>query len=110
MKLLNDEEKELLKQLIHNELLIIEKGFSFSIFTGNVFLENAITEFRDTYLKRKYGEFIPSMCIEYRYFIVGLLKEIKDEFRAAAIQEVLIPKIGKVTTEELLKTLQDNSL
>lgn len=107
MKVLSDDDKELLDSLVLNELVIIEKGFLISEFTGKVFLQNAITDFKKIHLKAKYGEIIPSMCMEYRYFIIGLLKGIKEEYKSNAVQEVLIPTVGAISTDELLKALND---
>ena len=107
MKKLTELDIVLLDNLIKSELEIIEKGFMISEMLGKVFLSNAINEFKDVYLKNKYGEIIPSMSTEYRYFILGILKTINDEFKELVIQEVLIPTIGKVPTDELLKILND---
>ena len=107
MKKLTELDIVLLVNLIKSELEIIEKGFMISEMLGKVFLSNAINEFKDIYLKNKYGEIIPSMSTEYRYFILGILKTINDEFKELVIQEVLIPTIGKVPTDELLKILND---
>ena len=109
MKVLNEADKKLLDSLVTNELVIIEKGFSISEFTGKVFLKNAITDFIDIHLKAKYGEIIPSMCREYRYCLIGLLKNINAEYKSSALSEVLIPTIGKVPTDELLKALNDTA-
>lgn len=107
MKQLTELDTVLIDHLVKSELEIIEKGFMLSEMIGKVFLSNAINEFRDVYLKNKYGEIIPSMSTEYRYFILGILKKVKDEFKESVIQEVLIPTIGVVSTDELLKALND---
>lgn len=107
MKQLTELDTVLIDHLVKSELEIIEKGFMLSEMMGKVFLSNAINEFRDVYLRTKYGEIIPSMSTEYRYFILGILKKVKDEFKECAIQEVLIPTIGVVSTDELLKALND---
>lgn len=109
MKVLNEDDKELLDLLVKSELEIIEKGFSISEFTGKVFLQNAIRDFKNIHLKAKYGEIIPSMCMEYRYFIIGLLKGIKEEYKSNAVHEVLIPTVGAISTDELLKALNDTA-
>lgn len=109
MKILTNEDTALLDFLIKSEVELIEKGFKISEYTGKVFLSNAMTDFKDGHLKAKYGAIIPSMCTEYRYFIIGLLKELKGEFRDLAIQEVLIPTVGAVSTDELLKALNDTA-
>lgn len=109
MIMINPDEKELLDLLVKSELEIIEKGFSISEFTGKVFLQNAITDFKDVHLAAKYGNIIPSMCMEYRYFIVELLKGIKKEYRGFAIREVLVPTVGSVATLELLNSIKNST-
>lgn len=108
MTILSEEDKELLNCLILSELTIIETGFSISQFSGKVFLQNAINDFKEIHLKSKYGDIIPSMCTEYRYFIIGLLKNIKNEYKEFAVREVILPTIGTVTTIELLKALNNS--
>lgn len=110
MKKLTKNDSELLESLIKSEIELIEKGFMLSEFTGKVFLSNSINEFKNVHLKAKYGEIIPSMCTEYRYFVVGLLKSINDEYRSIAIREILLPTIGNASTEEILKFFEDTSL
>lgn len=105
MKILTKLHTDLLDHLIKCELEIIEKGFSISKTTGKIFLQNTLTHFKDNYLKKLYGDIIPSFCSEYRYFLLGLLKDIKKEYLDCAISEVLIPKIGRVTTDDLLSIL-----
>ena len=107
MKMLNKKYVELLDCLIKSELQLIELGFEKSDFLGKVFLRNSITSFEEIYLKNIYVNFIPVFTIEYRYFLIGLLKEIKDEYKHFTISEILIPKIGKVHTDELLNCLKE---
>lgn len=110
MILISTDEKELLDLLVKSELEVIEKGFSISELTGKAFLQNAITDFKDVHLAAKYGNIIPSMCMEYRYFIVELLKGIKVEYRGLAVREVIVPTVGSVTTLELLNSIKNSTL
>lgn len=105
MKVLTYEEIELLDILIKSELEIIEKGFCISELMGKLFLQNAITDFKENYLKKRYGDIIPALSTEYRYFILGLLKEIKDEYRDITTRFILVPEFGNISTEELIKFL-----
>lgn len=107
MKVLSQDEKDLLDILVKNEIEIIEKGFLISEFMGKLFLSNSISDFKNVHLKAKYGEIIPAMCMEYRYFIIGLLKNIKDEYKGVATREVIVPTIGNIETEKLLKILEE---
>ncbi len=50
------------------------------------------------------------MCMEYRYFIVELLKGIKVEYRGLAVREVIVPTVGSVTTLELLNSIKNSTL
>ncbi|MCT7564121.1 hypothetical protein ACOTWR_06585 [Aliarcobacter butzleri] len=107
MNKLTEDEKDLLDILVKNEIEVIEKGFLISEFMGKLFLSNSISDFKNIHLKAKYGEIIPAMCMEYRYFIIGLLKKIKDEYRDVATREVIVPTIGNIETEKLLKILKE---
>ncbi|MFX4155522.1 hypothetical protein ACOL23_11295 [Aliarcobacter butzleri] len=107
MNKLTEDEKDLLDILVKNEIEVIEKGFFISEFMGKLFLSNSISDFKNIHLKAKYGEIIPAMCMEYRYFIIGLLKKIKDEYRDVATREVIVPTIGNIETEKLLKILKE---
>ena len=107
MKVLSQDEKDLLDILVKNEIEVIEKGFLISEFMGKLFLSNSISDFKNIHLNAKYGEIIPAMCMEYRYFIIELLKKIKDEYRDVATREVIVPTIGNIETEKLLKILKE---
>jgi hypothetical protein len=101
-------QKELLDIcIIDNELKLIESGFCISEYLGKIFLQNSITSFVNLYLYKVYGkDLIPVLSMEYRYFILGILIRIKDEFKEYAINEILIPKFGKIKTDELLSYLK----
>lgn len=107
MKVLSQDEKNLLDILVKNEIEVIEKGFLISEFMGKLFLSDSISDFKNIHLKAKYDEIIPSMCMEYRYFIIELLKNIKNEYRDVATREVIVPTIGNIETEELLRILEE---
>lgn len=106
MKILSQEDTDLLTTLANNEIVVIEKGFVISEFMGKLFLSNAINDFKNIHLKAKYGDIIPSMCTEYRLFIFKILENIKDEYRGLAIKEVIVPTIGEFETKDLLKALK----
>ena len=74
MKILSQEDTDLIATLANNEIVVIEKGFAISEFMGKVFLSNAINDFKNIHLKAKYGDIIPSMCTEYRLFIFKILE------------------------------------
>ena len=106
MNILTTYDKEMILSLVQMELEVIEKGFQISEFMGKIFLTNAINEFKNVYLKQKYGNIIPSMSTEYRFFIIHILKNIKDEYRGLAVKEVISPTIGEFETEDLLKAIK----
>jgi len=108
MKLLTDNDKILLDKLIEMDIVFIEKGFKISDFTGRLFLQNSINSFKNEYLRKIYGDCIFSFSTEYRYFIIGLLKNIDDKYKDSALSEVLIATTGYVTSDELLKILNNN--
>ena len=106
MKILSQEDTDLIATLANNEIVVIEKGFAISEFMGKVFLSNAINDFKNIHLKAKYGDIIPSMCTEYRLFIFKILENIKDEYRGLATKEVIVPTIGEFEKKDLLKALK----
>lgn len=108
MKVLTLEDTQLLNSLIESELKLIETGFSVSSFVGKIFLQNTITSFKENYLESVYGKIIPALSTEYRYFIIGILKNIRDEYKELAISEVIVPAIGRVNTDTLLKCLSQD--
>lgn len=105
MKLLTQLEYDLLCSLASKEAEIINLGFSKSEDIGILHLSNALTMFEKSYVIPNYGEVLLGMCSEYRVLVVEILKRIKEEYIRAAIDEVIFPKIGKVTDEEISKIL-----
>ena len=99
---LNEEVIGLLNEVIQMEIEHINRGFNASELLGKVFLENTIKSFVDNYLKKIYGDIIPQYSSEYRYFIVGILKQIDDDFKELALCEILIPTVQALGDEELL--------
>lgn len=106
MIVLDNQNKDLLDTVIKNELNLIEIGFTISVNLGKVFLQDSINSFCEIYLKNKYGKVIPSLSTEYRYFIIGILTNIKKEYQDYVINEILIPKFGNIDTQELLNNLE----
>jgi hypothetical protein len=47
MKILSQEDTDLLTTLANNEIVVIEKGFAISEFMGKLFLSNAINDFKN---------------------------------------------------------------
>ncbi len=96
MRVINEEELALLKELVRMEIELIHKGFECSNEYGLALLSNAIASFKDNYLRAKYGEIIPSMCSEYRIFIVEILKQISTEYKEIVLSELLMPKVYEI--------------
>ena len=107
MKILNNEETELLKYLASLEATMINKSFKKSNEFGLVMLSNALTSFKDNYLNELYGNIVPSMNSEHRVFIVELLKLVEDEYKDEVLSELLIPKIKDIGDIELLNILEN---
>lgn len=107
MKVLTVNDLKLLNICIKNELELIEKGFEISELTGKLFLQNAISDFKESYLRRTYGNIVPALSTEYRYFIVGILKGLKDEYRDVATTYILIPEFGDVSNDILFEALSN---
>ncbi len=108
MKILDENTIQELDKLIDMECELLNKGYSISNTVGNTFLSNSITSFVDNFLKIVYGEIIPSYSSEYRYFIVGILKNIDNAYFEEAMQEVLIPTVRRIGSEELLSILNES--
>lgn len=99
---------ELLDVLIKNELLFIENGFIVSDFVGKLFLQNSLTDFKENYLKNKYGEIIYSMSSEYRYFIIGILEGLASNNRSSSIRDLITnSNLNSVSTMDLLSLLKN---
>lgn len=105
MKILSQSEVEQLKELVFMEAELINLAFSRSQSYGLMILSNILTSFKELYLTKTYGDVIPSMCTEYRVFIVELLKLISDDYKENVLSELLIPKVKEINDEELLDLL-----
>lgn len=105
MKILDQNEIKQLELLINMEIELINDAFKKSEILGRACIINAITSFKRFYLSTKYGKIIPSMCTEYRYFVVGLLNNVDESFKGVALKEVLMPEIEEINDEELLRAL-----
>lgn len=105
MKKLSSKDIQELDLLIVMECELLNKGYSISELTGNIFLSNSITSFKNDYLKKCYGDIIPQFSSEYRYFIVGLLKNISKDYADAALKEVFMRTVRDISSEELLEAL-----
>lgn len=106
MTILTEQDMSQLDLLIEMEVSILDLAFSISKNRGLMFLSNSITSFVENYLKPKYGNIILSMCSEYRYFITGVLKNIKADYQNEVLGELLIPKTKRIVDEELFKILE----
>lgn len=100
MKILNEEEVNLLKELAIGEAGLINIGFNESKHLGLMFLSNALTSFEENYLKPRYGNIITSFSSEYRVLLVEILKNIDDLYKSDILSEILIPKVKKISEEE----------
>lgn len=107
MKILSKIETVYLDILLTMEIGNIERGFEISETLGKLFLNNAIDSFVKNFLNRIYGDIIPSFSSEYRYFICGLLKGFKDNYKEIVFVEVLIPKVQRLNDTELLEQLKE---
>jgi len=107
LKILDEKTKEKLDELLQMECDMINRFFDRSEAAGVAMLGNSLKSFRENYLVKKYGDVIPGMCSEYRVFIVGVLKGIKEEYQPTALSNILIPKAKQLGDAELLKILQD---
>lgn len=105
MKVLSELDRQELDLLIEMECELLNKGYSISELTGNTFLSNTITSFANDYLKKIYGNIILQYSSEYRYFIVGLLKNIDKAYLEMALKEMLIHTVREISSEELLEAL-----
>jgi len=106
MRILNEEEVSLLKELAIGEAGLINIGFKESKHLGLMFLSNALTSFEENYLKPKYGNIITSFSSEYRVLLIEILKNIDDLYKNEVLCEVLIPKVKRIGDEEALTILQ----
>lgn len=106
MQIITPEQQLLLNHIISRECENINLAFNNSELLGKVMLSNAITSFKNVYLMSIYGDIIPAMSTEYRYFVIGILNGIKEEYQGIAISEVILPTIPEFDTDELLLALK----
>ncbi len=105
MNVLTELDRQELDLLIMMECELLNKGYSISELAGNTFLSNSITSFANGYLKKIHGNIILSYSSEYRYFILGLLKNIDKVYHEMALREILIRTVRDISNEELLEAL-----
>lgn len=103
MILITDEHKKQLDELINMEVEHINRGFQINLKLGKYYVSNAISSFKNNYLKKVYGNVIPQLSTEYRTFLIGLLVGINDEYKPHALSEVLIPTVKEINDQDLLK-------
>lgn len=106
MQVLTPEHMKMLKLLAQRESSIVNLAYAHNKEFGEIFLSNSITDFKEEYLKQQYGDVIPSMSTEYRFFILQLLDGVEEKYKADAIAFVLKPSF-EAKTEELLNAIKN---
>lgn len=103
MIILSEAHKIQLDELINMEVEHINRGFQINLKLGKYYVSNAISSFKNIYLKKVYGNVIPQLSTEYRTFLIGLLMGINEEYKPHALSEVLIPTVKDINDADLLK-------
>jgi len=93
MKILDKVEIGLLDNLVDMEVGAINHMYKKSVKHGNAMFESSCYSF-ENYLYKIHGDFIPSMCSEWRYFLVKLLKNI-DNDNLEHVYKILFFSSGK---------------
>lgn len=86
-------EKSTLQQietLCETDAELINRSFGIKESLGITALKSSIDSFT-VFLSQQYGNFIPSMNLEYRCYIVGLFERIEDPYKAIATKNILFP-------------------
>lgn len=90
MKILDEDDIKWLDDLISLEVDFINHCFETSEDFGKSAILNTMISFKEMYLKNKYGNILPQFSSEYRYLIVGILKNIDTEYQASAVRHILL--------------------
>lgn len=107
MKILTPDDVLLIEKLVSMEAKQINRSFLISDTLGKYMLSNALTSFRQNYVKKVYGDVIFSMCSEYRHFVIKLLLAIDKKYYEIALSEILLPEIHSITDEQMLEALKE---
>jgi hypothetical protein len=106
MKILTQDEVIEIEKLAASEIENIHKAFQLSEALGLLMLSNAITSFEETFVKKKYGNVVLSMCSEYRHLIISLIELVDDKYKGIVIKEIIHPQLKKVTDKEVFELLK----
>lgn len=107
MKVLNIDEVKQLDELISLEVDFINEKFNKSEELGRFCLSNSLKSFKTMYLRKRYGEILPQFSSEYRYLVVGILKNINDEFQEAALSELISPQMHDLSIEDIAELIRN---
>lgn len=106
MKILEQATCDMLEKIAQLESSLINKSMEIDKIKGLAVLQNSLYEFKTSYLKKIYGEIVYSHCSEYRYLVIKILEDIKDEYKQDVLKELLIPKKQNMSNIELLSILR----
>lgn len=81
---------EKLEELCDLDAKLINQSFAISTSLGISAMQSSIASF-EGFLFKQYGNFIPSMNLEYRTYVVGILKRVDEKYTSESIMAVLFP-------------------
>ena len=83
----------------------INKAFTISNILGLGLLSSSITDYSN-FLEKKYGEIVLSFCGEYRIYVTKLLEKIDDKYKENVVNELISPRVKKMTGIEFLEIIE----
>lgn len=107
---LKEIEIENINFLIEIEIENIDGGYKESLASGNLFLTSAIEDFKDIYLTQRYNDDVPVFSSEYKYFIVGLIKSVDNNYREMALKEILDTEFKELNEDEVIKIFSETQI
>lgn len=79
-----------LDKLCDIDATLINEAFAISVSLGMDAVHSSLDSFK-TFLTQSYGNFIPAMNLEYRHYVVGVLKRIDTQYTSESLKAVLFP-------------------
>lgn len=108
MKLINKTTLDIIEGLALSEAQFINSAFKLSKSRGLLHFSNAVTSFKRNFLKSVYGDdVIFSLCTEYGFFIIQILKNIDNCFMELTLRDLIIPVLYDITDKDLIVILKE---
>lgn len=105
MHKLTQEEVEIIETLALLDSQAINIAFGISNTLGLGQLSSSITDYSNM-LRKMHGDIVLSYSSEYRTYIIKLLEQIDDSYKASVISELINPKVKSMTGLEFIEIIE----